>query len=402
MAVVMAVRGRFREKFGGVVGRISARTDVRVPADTILVCRDGPLPDSDMSGFAAVLVKGGVDAEISGRVGFFENLDNLMPGDLVAIDGQEGRVRTVYRAGSQHNALFTTDRCNSNCLMCSQPPKETGEDRLSTCLRVVELLREAPPSRLGITGGEPTLLGDGFVGLLQTLKNDLPETTITALTNGRTFADARFVQAIAEVAHAKLRFSIPLHADVPDVHDYIAQSKGAFVETLAGLYNLAEQGIAAEIRIVLHALSVSRLSRLAEFIYRKLPFVQQVAFMGLENMGYVKKNWGLLWIDPIDYAGDLAAAVSHLFRRGMAPAIYNLPLCVVPPPLWAFARQSISDHKQTLVSECDGCQVAEHCAGFFTSGTERRSIGVQAINLPEETGGTVFVDKRGAALPVYR
>jgi His-Xaa-Ser system radical SAM maturase HxsC len=384
MAVLMAVRGRFAEDFKPLVGRISDTPDVRVPADTVLLCRRGQLPDADLSGFAAVLVSGELDVKVSGHVGYFENLDNLASGDLVMIDGRGGRARTIYRAASKHNSLFTTDRCNSNCLMCSQPPKDDGEDRLGTCLRVIELLKEASPSRLGITGGEPTLLGDDFVRLVQALKIDLSETTITALTNGRTFADARFVQAIAQVGHPKLRFSIPLHADVADVHDHIAQAKGAFGETLAGLYNLAEQGIDVEVRIVLHALSVPRLSAMAEFIYRKLPFVRQIAFMGLENMGYVKKNWGQLWIDPIDYEAELASAVSHLYRRGMTPAIYNLPLCVLPQTVWSFARQSISDHKQTLIVACQGCDLIDHCAGFFTSGTERHSRGVQAIHLPKE------------------
>src|SRR5689334_24379788 len=51
--------------------------------------------------------------------------------------------------------------------MCSQPPRNDSEGYLDTCLRMVELLKTSPPERLGITGGEPTLLGDRFVRLLQ-------------------------------------------------------------------------------------------------------------------------------------------------------------------------------------------------------------------------------------------
>ena len=380
MAVLMAAHGRFAEVFDPLVGRIEETLDVASPADTILLCRDGRLPKAGLSAFAAVLV---ADREIqpSGRLGVFGSLDHLEAGDLAALDGQSGRLRTLYRKASPHNALFVTDHCNSNCAMCSQPPRNDVEHQLGVCLRMIELLKPAPPPRLGITGGEPTLLGDGFVRLLAGLKADLPDTTITALTNGRTFADPAFVGAIAAVGHPKLRFTIPLHADVPDIHDHIAQAKGAFSETLAGLYNLAAHGIEAELRVVLHALSIPRLTALAEFIWRKLPFVHQVAFMGLEHMGYVKKNWQQLWMDPLDYREALLAAVSHLWRRGMVPAIYNLPLCVLPEPLWDFARQSISDHKQVLLPECRACDVASHCAGFFVSGEERHSRGVLPIRL---------------------
>lgn len=376
MAVVMAAHGRFSHPFEPVIGRVSETVAVASPTDTVLVCRSGRVPDVDLSSFAAVLMEG---REAEGpRIGAYDDLSHLADGDLVMVDGTNGRTRTLFRRGSPHNALFVTERCNSNCLMCSQPPKD-DDGMLGTCHRIIGLLKDQPPVRLGITGGEPTLFGVGFVRLLEHLKADLPNTAITSLSNGRTFADPALVSAIAAVRHPNLRFSIPLHADVPDVHDHIAQARGAFHQTLAGFYNLEAHGIEAEIRVVLHAQSVPRLGQLAEFVWRKLPFVAQVAFMGLEQMGYVKKNWDCLWIDPIDYADGLLAASEHLFRRGVDVSIYNLPLCVLPQAAWGLARKSISDHKQILIEECAGCAVRDHCPGFFTSGTARPSRAISRI-----------------------
>lgn len=369
----MAARGKFSAPFRPVIGRISETREIDTPSDTILVCRDGQLPEGNLSAFAAVLIEG--EGATGLRTGTYESLAHLHPGDIVLVDGLSGRICTLFRQGSPHNALFLTEHCNSNCLMCSQPPKE-DDGMLGACLRIVELLKNDPPTRLGITGGEPTLLGDGFIRLLEKLRDDLPDTVITALTNGRTFADPRLANQVGAVAHPHLRFSIPLHGDVPEVHDYIVQVRGAFVETLAGFYNLEASNVATEIRIVLHAQSVPRLHQLVEFIWRKLPFVAQVAFMGLEQMGYVKKNWDVLWIDPIDYADDLRNTTEYLFRCGLDVSVYNLPLCIIPKSVWGFSRQSISDHKQTLLEKCVGCDVKEHCAGFFTSGTERLSRAI--------------------------
>lgn len=265
--------------------------------------------------------------------------------------------------------------------MCSQPPTGRKDDLLAVCLRLIDILESDAPPYLGITGGEPTLLGDEFLKLLAALKVRLPETTITCLSNGRAFADAGFAAAVAEINVRRLRFSIPLHASVPDLHDYIAQAAGAFQETMAGLYNLAASNVETEIRVVLHAQSTPHLATLAEYIYRKLPFVQQVAFMGLEHMGYVKKNRGLLSISPVDYAQHLLAAVEHLYQRGMNVSIYNLPLCALPKGLWGFARQSISDHKQVLFNECVGCEVLAHCAGFFASTDEWNRERIQPLSL---------------------
>jgi His-Xaa-Ser system radical SAM maturase HxsC len=382
MAIAVIGHGRAPQPFGVIVGRIETSSIAAYRSDTVLLCRRGGVTQADASDYAAVLTEDGAQGAIkSDRILICDDLSNLHSGDLVLVDGNSGRIRTLFLERSQHNALFLTERCNNNCLMCSQPPRNNGEAMLGICMRMVELLKSNPPVRLGITGGEPTLLGEGFLQLLSSIKTNLPTTAITSLSNGRRFADQEFACAVAALRVQELRFSVPIHADVSDVHDHIAQASGAFNETIAGLYNLAALGVETEIRIVLHALSIPRLESLAEWIWRKLPFVRQVAFMGLENMGYVKKNWSLLWIDPIDYSKQLRTSVEHLHRRGIAVSLYNLPYCVLPEELWGFACNSISDHKHIFLPECKSCDVAPQCAGFFQSGKKRHSRALQPIHL---------------------
>jgi hypothetical protein len=81
-------------------------------------------------------------------------------GDVVALN-PSGRVRTLYRRRSASNSLFATERCNSFCLMCSQPPRNVDDSwRVNELLRTVQLM-DPETGELGITGGEPTLLGQG-------------------------------------------------------------------------------------------------------------------------------------------------------------------------------------------------------------------------------------------------
>lgn len=382
MAVVMRARGDFVAPFAEVLGRVSEEGCALEAGDTILVLRGGHCePSGGLASYAAVLVEHWPASVPEGaRVGRYESLAHLRTGDVVSVEGATGFTRTWYRHGSSDNALFVTEQCDNRCLMCSQPPKEEPNRRLlEVALRVISLVKEDPPRHLGITGGEPTLLGEGLVQLLASLRDHLPDTSITVLSNGRQLKDPAFSDRVAAAFHPGLAFSVPVHGDTADTHDYIAQSQGAFSDTLSGLYNLAERGIRVELRIVLHRISVKRLTQLAEYIYRKLPFAKQVTFMGLENMGYVKKHWELLWEDPVDYGPRLQTAVEHLWRRGMNVSIYNLPLCVLPRPLWGFARQSISAHKQILLEECKTCLVAEHCAGLFQSGIRRHSRGISPV-----------------------
>jgi hypothetical protein len=130
---------------------------------------------------------------------------------------------------------------------------------------------------------------------------------------------------------------------------------------------------------VLHKQSIPRLKQLAEFIYWNFPFAGHVAFMGLENMGYVKKNWEELWIDPVDYTDSLSQAVKYLYLRRMNVSIYNLQLCLLSQSLWSFARKSISDFKNEYLDVCETCAVRQHCSGLFTSQMNLHSEHIHAL-----------------------
>lgn len=308
----------------------------------------------------------------------------IQAGDVVRLREGGSLVSVLYRRGSRANVLFTTERCNSLCLMCSQPPRDEDDGwRVNELLQLIPLVDKSD-SQLGITGGEPTLLGDGLVQILDACASELPGTALHILTNGRRFADAGLARSLVLAGQEHTTWAVPVYADTPTRHDEIMGSAGAFAETMAGLAELAALGARVEIRVVLHALSIPRLVELAEFIYRRLPFVAHVALMGLEPMGYAKGNRDILWIDPADYVDPLYRATRHLADRGVPVSIYNLPLCVLPRALWPFARQSISDWKNQFPEECAPCSIKDECAGFFaSSGPTWRSRAVAPI-LSEE------------------
>ena len=381
----MAIQLRARGMAAGIPGRVLGRA-TRAPVaeavrgDYLRVVPRGALPQETLAGYAAVLCEGTSTVEVDGPlVHGYESLDFLRDDFVAAVDTHNGFTRVLYRPDSPHNTLFSTDHCNSNCLMCSQPPKDVDETGLlAEHLRFIDLI-PSEPQYLCITGGEPTLLQDGLVQIISRLKERFQNTLITMLSNGRSYCYEDFVGKLAAVQHPGFLTSIPLYAANAVDHDYVVQAKGAFDQTVQGLYNAAKHGLAVELRVVLHKQTIPGLMALAEFVYRNLPFVQQVVLMGLENMGYVKKNWELLWIDPVDYSETLEATVRYFHYRRVNVSIYNLPLCVLPKSVWAFARKSISDFKNIYLDECEGCRVKEHCAGLFLSSELRHSRAIKAI-----------------------
>jgi His-Xaa-Ser system radical SAM maturase HxsC len=354
---------------------------------TALVLESFDLAEGDLRGYAALISK----ADIGNRkvripvVHKVRDTDHLRPGHVVVLESQNGFIRTIYRPESGHNTLFATERCNSNCLMCSQPPKDVDDTAGLTerNLQLIDFLQPAP-EYLCITGGEPTLLGDNLLKIVTKLRDTLPETYVHMLTNGRRFAWAEFTAQFASIRHPSFSVGIPLYSDDAAQHDHVVQARGAFEQTVLGLHQLARYDIETEIRVVLHALTIPRLTHLAEYICRNLTFVDHVAFMGLEHIGYAPRNMDKLWIDPVDYQAELEESVATLKRFGIETRIYNLQLCVLKQGLWKYAAQSISDWKNEYVDICDKCAVRERCAGFFHWATNRRSRGIHAVTARHE------------------
>ena len=108
-----------------------------------------------------------------------EMLDGLNEFDVVEFFA-DNNFRILYSSVSNDNALFITNKCNSNCIMC--PCSE--HFRQKPCNETVEHLckiAEYIPSDtrfLTITGGEPTLLFTDMFQLLLTLRNPFEGTNL--------------------------------------------------------------------------------------------------------------------------------------------------------------------------------------------------------------------------------
>ena len=291
----------------------------------------------------------------------------VAPGDVIRLLEGSSRVSVLYRRGSNSNTMLATERCNSFCIMCSQPPREVDDGWLVDEMLETIPLVDPDESQLGISGGEPTLLGDDLLVVLDRARRVLPDTGLHILSNGRRFADEAFARTVCAVRHPNLTWGIPVYSDCPEIHDYVVQARSAWHETLAGLYNLAKHGANIEIRVVVQRPNVERLGELAYFIFRNLTFAKHVAFMGLEPIGFARTNYKKIWIDPVDCMNALREAVFFLANRGMTVSLYNFPLCTVPVELRPFSRQSISDWKNTYLPECAGCGLRSKCCGFFRS-----------------------------------
>ncbi len=305
-------------------------------------------------------------------------IEILNEGDIVFLDMSSGRIIVEYEKRSIHNSIIPTAKCNCRCIMCPQPPIENAPDNTGLCLKIIKLM-DKKTEALGITGGEPTLLRNGLIRILKQCKKYLPNTQIQILTNGILLKNNDYVKRISQIGLKNMVFCVPLYADTDMEHDYIMQRKGAFGETIQGLYNLAANKQHVEIRIVVMSLNYIRLPQIARFIYHNLPFVIHVAFMGMEVEGMAKKNIEKLWVSPKEYSQYLRDAVFYLSQSDMNVSVYNEQLCLLSKDIWNFTCKSISEWKNIYLEQCSGCSEINRCGGFFASPYRKHKTQIYPI-----------------------
>ena len=312
------------------------------------------------SGYAALITNSEQICGGKPSVGNVQTLDEFNEGDVVLIN-KKGEIVFLYEIKSLHNAIFATERCNHRCIMCPQPPVIEEEDKTPFNLKLISLI-DKNTVEVGITGGEPTLIGDKLFDLIKQIQKYQPKAGISLLTNGVKFADKAYID-------------VPIFSDIADEHNRIVGAK-TFYKTVQGLYNLALFHQRIGLRIVVHKQTYKRLPQLADYIYHNFPFVSQVAFLQMETTGNADTNLEELWIDPYDYNEELKQAVLLLANRGICTRVYNAQLCVLPHEIREFAVNAISDWKDTYLPECEGCKLRQQCGGLFASNQKHHSAHI--------------------------
>ena len=350
-----------------VIGRITISEDKK-GKDNILVTSS---VNSKIIGFRAILTSSEIESAVARRLKLpvmhsIKGAEILNEGDVVFLDMNRGTIVVEYEKQSSHNSILVTNRCNCRCIMCPQPAGEDFPGHTEHNLKIIKLMDKTTEA-LGITGGEPTLLGDGLIRILRQCQKYLPNTQIQVLTNGILLKNDEYERKIRQIGLNNPIFCVPLYADTDAEHDYVMQRNGAFEETIQGLYNLAANKQPVEIRVVVMDLNFRRLPQIAKFIYGNFPFAIHVAFMGMEVEGMARKNVKKLWVSPKEYCPYLKEAVIYLSQRDMNVSIYNEQLCLLPKDIWNFTSKSISEWKNVYLKECSECGEKNRCGGFFAS-----------------------------------
>jgi len=286
-------------------------------------------------------------------------------GDVIVVTPDRKSIQVLYRETDLHHTVFLTNRCNSRCIMCSQPPTRHDDSWLVTEAHDIAAHIRRSPALLGFTGGEPLLLGTALRELLDTFHRHHPSTEFDVLTNGRLFSDSALANELLNNLQPRVSWMVPIYGHVDFLHDYVVQADGAFDQTIDGLLTLRRFRQQVQLRTVLIKPVLSVLPELCTFITRNLPFVREVALMGCEPTGFALAAPNECRVDIAEWGEQLSRAVEKLKTARIPVIVMNVPLCALPQRLRGLAHRSISDWKQVYAPECSACSAREECCGLF-------------------------------------
>lgn len=270
---------------------------------------------------------------------------------------ENGKNYLLFRIENKELTFFITSKCNHRCIMCPQQLNIDSIDNDLVVQLVIDNLDYEVLDGICFTGGEP-LLEMQFIE--QVVQKAQEHVDITILTNGTIMPSEVILNSL------RVKLCVPLYAPYDELHNKMTGSV-SFYKVVENLMKISRYKTLIELRFVMTKLNYEFLEEYARFVWRNLPFVQDVAFMGMELTAEAHKNKKELWINPEEYVEPLQKAVSYLDGCGVTSWIYNLPFCLFDKPYRRFLVKSISPWKIKYLPKCESCNMKAECGGMFFS-----------------------------------
>ena len=221
-------------------------------------------------------------------------------------------------------------QCNQACTFCfvSTHLPSAGDDAIERA--IVEA--GARGERIVLSGGEPTLnprLLD-YVRLARRASGR----EVHVQTNAVRLDDVALVQGL-RAAGVDVVF-VSLHGVTPAVSDEVTQAPGTFVRTVAGLDNLAREGMRVEINFVICAVNYRELPDAVRFVAGRWPQAGFIVSFVAASTDLVPHDRALVprYSDVMPHLSEAVRVARELgVRVSGFESMCGIPLCLVPAGL---------------------------------------------------------------------
>jgi len=152
-------------------------------------------------------------------------------------------------AGLEFIWLEVSAGCNLSCIHCYEEghPSLIGSEKMQPVdwRRVINESHSLDCERLQFVGGEPLLLGDELVSLIEYARA-VGFTFVEVFTNA-TLLTERFLSAFAT---NKVHVAISFYGERPETHELITRSPGSYKKTLEWIKKVIDAGIELRVAVV--------------------------------------------------------------------------------------------------------------------------------------------------------
>lgn len=316
--------------------------------------------------------------------------------------------------------LALTYRCNNDCPHCyNARPRDFSELSTAKWMAIIDRLWEIGIPHIVFTGGEPTFRND----LPELIKHAESKGQITGLnTNARRLGDEGFLEKLVDAGLDHIQITVESH--LPEIHDEMVNSKGAWKQTIKGLRNALDTPLYVMTNTTMLRQNSPYLAETLDFFAEVgLPTVGLNALIysghGLEvGTGLAERElpplldlarektdtYGqrLIWYTPTQYC-HFDPMQLELGVKGCTAALYNM--CIEPDGavlpcqsyyqplgnLLADSWESIWNHdlslnlreRRYIPEKCNGCSLLRECGGGCPLALQAHSDGlIELDNIP--------------------
>jgi uncharacterized Fe-S cluster-containing radical SAM superfamily protein len=229
--------------------------------------------------------------------------------------------------------LSVTQACNETCSFCLTGHQlRTVDPRPAhpPIAQLVERLQDAydrGARAVSLEGGEPTLRAD--LGAIVEAARAIGYPAVVVFTNARVAAQRAKAEWLAAMGLTCIQVSV--QAGTAEAHDAVVESKGAFVQTLAGLENLIALGQRVNVNAVLTRHLLDTLPEFAERMIAARP--REVGFDPVKPWDGAftgRMPYGTLVPRLSPYAPALSAGLRRMRAAGIDARVTTFPPCLLP------------------------------------------------------------------------
>jgi len=261
-----------------------------------------------------------------------------------------------------------TFKCNNDCISCILDTRQTKYKGEPFIKQIRTALDNVPTGEtINLTGGEPTLRKE-FFEILKYAREKNPDSLVFVVSNGRKFADEKFVEKLSGLKLENLRIGIALYSHKREVHDKITQAKGSWLEAVQGIKNLIEKGFNVELRVLVEKCNYQELEETARFITENFIGLERVVFINLKYTGNAFINRKKVFVHYSKAAPFAQKAVNVLAKKGFQARLFHFPLCIIEKKYRPLAEGTTKGELDlALAKKCRACTVKEECPKIWKS-----------------------------------